>query len=139
MKCTIESIRTVEFNDNRIGCKVEGFIPMDNMDLIPDHILKWIFYYEGVKAICYDKGIFIASWAETVCSEKDTYDALTGSRIAESKAKAKIYRFIRNLADYMSNYFETLSNQYDEVFLKYDHCVDHEESHLATLGNKFND
>lgn len=136
MKCTIKSIRAVEFANQRVGCRVEGFVPIANMGLIPDHILKWIFCYEGVKAVPYEDGIFIAAWAETNCSDKDVYDFYRGARIAESRAKAKIYRFIRRYAEYMSEYFETLSNAYQDVFLKYDHCVDHEEDHAAMLGSE---
>ena len=136
MKCTIKSIRTIEFADQRVGSRVEGFISIAKMDLIPDSILKWIFCYEGVKAVPYENGIFVAAWAETNCSNKDVYDFNRGARIAESKAKAKIYRFIRRYAEYMSEYFETLSNEYQDVFLKYDHCVDHEESHADMLGSE---
>ena len=136
MKCTIESIRSIEFTNKRVGCRVEGFIPVADMCLIPDSILKWIHCYEGVKAIPYEDGIFVASWAESNCSERDIYDFNRGARIAESKAKAKIYRFLRRYAEYMSNYFETLSNAYQDVFLKYDHCVDHEESHADMLGSE---
>ena len=110
MKCTIKSIRPVEFVNNRVGCRVEGFIPDNNMNLIPDSILKWVDSYEGVKVVPYENGIFVAAWAETNCSEKDVYDLNRGARIAESKAKAKIYRFLRRYSEYMSNYFETLSN-----------------------------
>ena len=134
MKCTIESIRSIEFTNKRVGCRVEGFIPVADMCLIPDSILKWIHCYEGVKAIPYEDGIFVASWAESNCSERDIYDFNRGARIAESKAKAKIYRFLRRYAEYMSNYFETLSNAYQDAFLKYDHCVDHEEDHASMLG-----
>ena len=134
MKCTIESIRSIEFTNKRVGCRVEGFIPVADMCLIPDSILKWIHCYEGVKAIPYEDGIFIASWAESNCSERDIYDFNRGARIAESKAKAKIYRFLRRYAEYMSNYFETLSNAYQDVFLKYDHCVDLGDHRTAILG-----
>ena len=136
MKCTIKSVRPVEFANKRVGCRVEGFIPVADMCLIPDSILKWLHFYEGVKAVPYENGIFVAAWAESNCSEKDVYDFNRGARIAESKAKAKIYRFLRRYAEYMSNYFETLSNAYQDAFLKYDHCVDHEEDHAAMLGSE---
>lgn len=139
MKCTIESVRNIEFGNQRNGARVEGFIPMPDTSIIPENIRKWIFYYEGIKAIVYEDGIFVASWAETICSEKDKYDSAIGAHIAESKAKAKIYRFMRNFADSMSNYFESLSNEFQDMYLKYDHCVDHEEDHSAKLGNKYND
>lgn len=136
MKCTIKSVNLVEFANKRVGCRVEGFIPVADMGLIPDSILKWIFCYEGIKAVPYADGIFVAAWAETNCSDKDVYDFNRGARIAESKAKTKIYRFIRRYAEYMSEYFETLSNVYQDAFLKYDHCVDHEEGHAAMLGSE---
>ena len=136
MKCTIESIRSIEFTNKRVGCRVEGFIPVADMCLIPDSILKWIHCYEGVKAIPYEDGIFVASWAESNCSERDIYDFNRGARIAESKAKAKIYRFLRRYAEYMSNYFETLSNAYQDVFLKYDHCVDLGGGRVVIIGSE---
>ena len=136
MKCTIDSVRIIKFEDKRIGCRVEGFIPVAKMDLIPEHILRWIHNYEGIKAVPYTKGIFVASWAETTCSANDTYDFKRGSRIADSKAKAKIYRFIRRYAEYMADYFENLSNIYQDAYMKYDHCVDHEEEHAETLGSE---
>ena len=42
MKCTIESIRSIEFTNKRVGCRVEGFIPVADMCLIPDTMRKWI-------------------------------------------------------------------------------------------------
>lgn len=139
MKCTIESIHNVELSGNRAGARVEGFIPFDRMHLIPNHIDHWIHHYEGVKTVQYENGIFVAAWAETVCSERDKYDAKTGEHIAESKAKAKIYRFIRNFTAKMAEYFESLTDEFDDVRLKYQHCVEHEEEHMEILGNRNND
>lgn len=139
MKCTIESVRNVEFKDGRNGTRVEGFIPMQDTTIIPERIKKWLFYYEGVKAIIYEDGIFVAAWAETVCSDKDSYDSTVGSHISESKAKAKIYRFIKNFAELLADYFQNLHEDFMDAYLKYDHCVDHETTHTATLGNRNND
>lgn len=134
MKCTIESIRNIELKNNHVGSRIEGFVPMEDINSIPEHIKLWILDYPGVKAIMYADGIFIASWGETVCSSKDTYNALKGKHIAESKAKAKIYRFMKNFANYMANYYAQLSNCYQDDYLKYDHCVDHEEDHTDFLS-----
>lgn len=138
MKCTIKRISCVDMTKGRTGCRVEGFIHMPNQELIPDTILKWIFNYGGVNVEFLPTGLKVSSWASTTCSENDTFDKSRGAHIAESKAKAKIYRFLAGFSASMSAYLESLANDFDDTALKYDHCVDHEESHLNFLGDRPN-
>lgn len=138
MKCTFNTIESKVTKQNTIGAFVEGFIRMD-IDAIPFGIIKWITNYEGVRITPYENGLVVKSWAETTCSEKDTYDETIGRRIAESKAKLYIYRFMRNLFWYMSEFHEIQAESYNDAYMKYDHCVVHEEEHIEKLGNANNE
>lgn len=131
MKCTIDSIRNIELKNKRVGSRIEGFV--SGVGDIPEEICDWIKSYQGVKAIVYEDGIYIASWGETTCSNNDKYESVTGKHIAESRAKAKIYRFMRNLSEYLSNYYMSKSNYFQDDYLKYEHCVEHEDEHTNYL------
>lgn len=134
MKCTIESIRNIELKDKRFGSRLEAFAPFET-EFIFDTIKDWIKEYAGVHAVIYDDGIRITAWAEAKCSERDTYNPITGAHIAESKAKAKMYRFLRNFSELMANSYASISDYMQDAYLKYDHCVDHEEEHTEYLSN----
>lgn len=135
MKCTIESILGIKRKNGRIGTRIEGFISA-NTDIIPKHILKWMDNYDGVKVVIYDDGVGITSYVETECSPQDTFDELKGIRISEAKAKLRIYKFIRKFSEFMANYHASVSNYYQDAFMKYDHCVAHETKHFSTLSNE---
>lgn len=132
MKCSIKSIRNLALKGNRSGSRVEGFVTLDST-LIPDSILKWLAEYKGVKTVVYENGISVAAWGETKCDDRDTFDPVKGSHIAESKAKAKLYRFMKNFSYEMYSYYDSIANYFDEAQVKYDHCLDHEEAHTAFL------
>lgn len=134
MKCTFTKIRTIELENNKIGARVEGFIPMDDVSIIPNEVLEWIYSYTGVTARVYADGIAIISWGETTCSHNDTYNKKQGEHLAESKAKTKLYRFIANYTSAMTNYFVGLVEMFNNDAMKYAHCLEHEIEHTKFLS-----
>lgn len=134
MKCTIESIRNIELKDKRFGSRIIAFVPIAE-DFIFEPIRKWISKYEGVQTVLYAEGIKITSWAESKCSDADEYNPLTGAHLAESKAKAKMYRFLRNFAKKMEKGYGRVSNYMLDAYTKYDYCVEHEEEHTKYLAS----
>lgn len=131
MKCTIKKISNIELKNNCVGSRVEGFVPL-NLQL-PDYIKSWIKGYCGVKVVVYEDGIFVASWAEAKCSEHDSYEALTGKHLAESRAKSKLYKFLKNLSMLLVCYFAGLVDDFEMDYEKYSYCVEHESRHTNYL------
>jgi hypothetical protein len=133
MKCTIKSVRIIELDDDRTGCRIEGVIPVSD---IPEPVFEWLLEYQGIKVVPYDDHIFVASWGETTRTGEDTYIYDTGRHISESKAKCKLFKFLRNFSEYMANYYAQVSNVWQDIYMKYDYCVDREETHIANLKDE---
>ena len=93
----------------------------------------------------HDNYLTIKVSGKAVCSDKDKYDGMTGERIAESRAKLKLYRFMFNLSSKIVRYYSKLlygypeadfaygGNSTAEVRQKYSRLLLTEESHLKTL------
>lgn len=135
MKCTFKHIHSVETKENTVGTRIDGFIVLQTTWL-PWSIHKWIMEYEGLNATIYPNGIRVHSWAETTCCGGDTYDLSVGSRISESKAKRKIYNFMRTLSSQLSIWYTLQATQYFEDFEKYKHCSEHELEYSSKLGGR---
>ncbi len=131
MKCTIEKISNFELRGKRVGSRVEGFVPLDFK--LPEDIKSWLKGYQGVKVVIYEEGVFIAAHGEAKCSENDTYSKLIGSHIAESRAKAKLYKFLKNLSSLLVCYFMKVVKDFENDYEKYSYCVEHEAKHTEYL------
>jgi hypothetical protein len=90
-------------------------------------------------------------YGKAVCSEDDTFDAETGKRIAESRAKIKLYKFMHTLivklyeyyfglilgskysSKYISQELDTSENTLFDSMSKYQALLIKESHHLGQL------
>ena len=70
------------------------------------------------------------------CSEDDTFDEVTGKRIAESRAKKKLYKYLYNANLYKVKYLKQSLEKLEAKTAFCKHLVDKEESHIKELYNE---
>lgn len=151
-KLTGEPIKTQVFNNTVTKVTITGVI-IENLGIYtPKMVENFIKEYPGVKAY-YLRGMSIIT--ATGVSKKilgDTYNKVLGYRIAESRAKIKLYRFMLNLC---KKYVEVVSHilfgtsnisfdyeyKIDSVsgdIIKYQELLDTEMEHLNNLIHGIN-
>lgn len=122
---------------------------------IPTIVDNWIKDYLKNSKITFehikytgDKYI-IGTTGTSKCSDKDNYDSILGERIAESRAKIALYRFMEMLCKKMYVFYKgiidgksdimlTVANEHDCLYnscLKYGMLHDREKQHLKDLMN----
>lgn len=134
MKCTFKEITSKVTKPNTIGAFVKGFVKI-NIEDIPLGIFKWISTYEGISVSVEEDGLVLKAWATTTCSEKDQFNDEIGRRIAESKAKRYIYKFMSKFTEYLGDFYDAKNTTFSMACLKYEHCVEHETDYINSLGN----
>lgn len=79
------------------------------MDHVPKEIDDWMTFHPSVEVYEHytDKGwmLQIKVKGKSLCSEGDSFDAILGERIAESRAKIKFYKFMRTLVSKIADYY----------------------------------
>jgi len=103
------------FNDKVTTVTLTGIMQCPDFidDCLPTSVYNWINEHPSVevsvtyttnKGLCY---IIIVS-GKSVCTEGDTFDAKMGERIAESKAKIRLYDFMRTLCLKLMGYYQNI-------------------------------
>ena len=138
------------YNDKVTFVTLEGCL---NMPLpIPVAIGNWINKYLKNSKITFEyikyTDIYtIGTTGTSKCSDNDTYDSVLGERIAESRAKIALYRFMellckkmyvfyKGIIDGKSDIMLTVANEHDCLYnscLKYGMLHDREKQHLKDL------
>ncbi len=107
----INDFKKVETYNNR--CTVvtlKGLIniPDDVWEIIPESIKSWFWNLPDIDILGDRKGLIITTVGKFVSAEEDTFDALLGERIAESRAKIKIYKFMCAFVQKMMEFYANL-------------------------------
>ena len=95
------------FNDRVVKVTLKGklIIPVEIRDMMNLSIWKWMDNHPSVYSI-FDM-IIVDGIAK--CSDTDTFNHILGERIAEARAKIKLYRFISTLIEkIMKNTFKIM-------------------------------
>lgn len=96
------------FNNKVVTVTIEGKVE-ENMDIIPFIIRSWAEQeYTGVDVEFDYRKIVIVATGTAKCSSDDVFNVVIGERIAESKAKIKLYRFMKNFCDEMVHYYAVI-------------------------------
>lgn len=147
-----DSYKKIErFNDKVTIVTLKGVVELPDclVYAMPMGIVDWLKLYPGLKIIYNGIGrITIISKGKTIRHDKDKDNPVLAERIAESKAKIKIYGFIINFiskytiaydkiltghkGSLMSKHKETPDSLYGLLF-EYDGFFDKEKSHLREL------
>ena len=123
------------------------------IDCLPNKVWKWIKYHPSVdvsKGFTGNEMYYILKVSgKSVCAEGDTFDAKTGERIAECRAKIKLYKFMHTLAVMLGYHYYNIiyGNTYIDiednikeglyhVYTRYSELLQHEKRHLYELLQK---
>lgn len=147
-----DSYKKVErFNDKVTIVTLKGIVELPDclVYAMPMGIVDWLKLYPDLE-ISYNgiERITIISKGKTIRDDKDKDNPILAERIAESKAKIKIYGFIINfISKYIIAYNKILTGHKDAILseheevpdslygllFKYDGFFDKEKSHLREL------
>lgn len=110
------SMKVQTFNNKATVVTMVGqmSMPRNLWLIIPDSITNWMWQHPSVDATfgtcTRDSDIIRLEFSgKAVCASEDTFDAETGKRIAESRAKIKLYKFLHNLCEgIMKQYYSLM-------------------------------
>lgn len=121
---------------------------------IPNKIWEWVMWHPSIDAgETYDNGntvLLMHVSGKSVCAEGDTFDAKVGERIAECRAKIRLYRFMQTLTAMLLRHYLTViigdsllagsPNMDNDCLLaswhRYTEMLDNERHHLDKLLQK---
>lgn len=84
-------------------------LPKDIWKVIPESIIHWSWTHPSIKTNWMKEDTFrIECSGKAVCAKDDTFDLIIGERIAESRAKIKLYSF-------MATFLRKLIRYYTEI------------------------
>lgn len=88
-------------------------IPNEMWSVFPDKVANWMWQHPSVdaswgKCTKENEVIRLEFSGKSVCAEEDTFDLVVGERIAEARAKIKLYEFMANLTNKIGNYYVKL-------------------------------
>lgn len=102
------------FNDRATIVTMVGQIIMSEelWSVFPDKIAHWMCNHQGINVSWssnkHYEFIRLEFSGKAVCADDDTFDAETGRRIAESRAKIRLYKFMYKLLDQLCDYYGKL-------------------------------
>lgn len=93
--------RKVEtFNNRATVVTLTGIMsmPKNVWWIMPQSITDWLWTHESIDVTWQDNEHFRLEFSgKSVCSKDDTFDPVIGARIAECRAKIKLYKFLHTL------------------------------------------
>ena len=106
-------MNVLTFQDKITVVTLKGTCLMpDWWEHIPQEINNWIWTHPSVDVHdCWSGGnlkLFIEATAKAKCASGDSFDPELGKRIAESRAKIRIYKFMFTLTKKLMNYYKTI-------------------------------
>jgi hypothetical protein len=101
-----DCMKVQTFNDRATIVTMVGKLsmPEEIWDVMSSKVIDWMWHHPSVdaqwsKGTKYIQEIRLEFSGKSVCSQDDTFNAETGRRIAESRAKIKLYKFMHNLCE----------------------------------------
>lgn len=103
IKLTFTVEKEYQYHGRCTLCTLTGILPIDMYELYPN-IFQWANEHPEVKVkpISADQMQLIAT-GKSLQAETDSYDKVLGERIAESRAKRKLYKFCHTLCNMYIN------------------------------------
>lgn len=95
-------------------------------DCLPTKVWEWINHHPSVEVSksCMQSGLYyiIKVSGKSVCANSDTFDVKMGERIAECRAKIKLYKFMQTLTKMLCEYYHGLIFSNDVAINDVDVC-----------------
>ena len=142
-----DAIKSQVFNNSITKVTLTGIMKVPSVYDLPSKVDDYMTKYTGVTAQWFNGRIYVSAIGISKKSKEDAYDETLGYRIAESRAKIKLYKFLLNACKVYCRYLRelcfgkyadivvaTLPKQsigYDVV--KYTSFLEREKQHLNTL------
>ena len=100
-----DALKIQTFNDRATIVTLEGYVHLPKFyNNLPYEILRWAWDYPGVS---FD-GPEIEAQGRAVCAKEDIFNPIVGERVAESRAKIKLYKFMYSLCKKIHDYYSTI-------------------------------
>lgn len=85
-------------------------IPNNLWSAFPNEVANWIWEHPSVDSswgTCTKENeiIRLECFGKSVCAEGDTFDPVIGERIAESRAKIRLYKFMHNMCEKIVQFY----------------------------------
>lgn len=110
LKVSFKDKEVKQFNGGNVTIvTLKGEINLDPLDYLPHPVRIWMLKYinnnEGFSTDKYGFNLVINVTGKAICSEEDTVDRVFGERLAEARAKKKLYRLMANLSKHLFRYY----------------------------------
>ena len=96
------------FNNKATVVSLTGIVhfPNELYKLVPFDLDEWMFHHPSVEVVdSVVRGWTLKASGTSVCAEGDVFDPVIGERIAEARAKLKIYKFMYTLCSKLLHYY----------------------------------
>lgn len=107
-----DCMKVQTFNDRATVVTMVGYMsfPHELWSVFPDEVANWMWEHPSIDAswgnsTVQKEVIRLEFSGKSVCASDDTFNAETGKRIAESRAKLRLYRFMYNLCTKLYRYY----------------------------------
>lgn len=151
-----ESKKVQTFNNKVVVVTLKGILKVPNKTayLAFKNIEEWAEQHPSVKLSWLWNNSDIVTQGKATCSDTDDFDVKKGERIAESRAKIKLYRFLCTLIRkiihqtydviYGNNEVTIVNPSHTESpkpclrgeLIKYKRLLENEQQHLAKILNE---
>lgn len=147
-KLQAKPIKTQVFNNTVTKVTFYGTLINNTGICMPDAIKEFIDTYKGVDYICSGDDYIIVATGISKRNKGDIYNGTIGYRIAESKAKIKLYKFMFNLSKKFLKVISPMVSGHSktnityggipEDIIKYQRFLSKEKKHLNDLIHGIN-
>lgn len=96
------------FNDRATIVTIVGYMdyPNEIWDCTPTSVTEWLWRHPNADVkVCGGNTFRLEFSGKSVCSAEDTFDPVIGERIAESRAKIRLYKFVHTLLHKLYVYY----------------------------------
>jgi hypothetical protein len=96
------------FNDRATIVTIVGIMdyPNELWTCTPTSITDWLWHHPSIDVRVYGgNGLRLEFSGKSVCSAEDTFNPIIGERIAESRAKIRLYKFVHTLLHKLYVYY----------------------------------
>ena len=137
MKVSFKKDKEVKrYNDRVTVVTLQGELKLKRefMNNLPSPVFLWLNKLSNPEVtLSYStSSLIIISEGKTIRAKEDTDDIVIAERIAESRAKIKLYRFMMKFICNIISYYNTLLYGGNEVTNDNDKEVNSKESHFST-------
>ena len=92
-----DAIKSQVFNNSITKVTLTGIMKVPSVYDLPSKVDDYMTKYTGVTAQWFNGRMYVSAIGISKKSKEDAYDETLGYRIAESRAKIKLYKFLYNV------------------------------------------